>query len=50
MLTQAHTRIVEKQLKYLRYIAVQSCSKWPKEQQPLIFKDKHQCWSTVSRI
>jgi len=35
---------------YLRYIAVQSCSQWPKEQQPLIFKDKHQCWSTVFRI
>ena len=40
------TRIVEKQLKYLRYIAVQSCSQRPKEQ-PLIFKDVHQCWSTV---
>ena len=50
ILTQAHTRIVEKQLKYLRYIAVQSCLQWPKEQQPLIFKDKHQCWSTVFRI
>jgi len=44
-----HTRIFEKQLKYLRYIAVQSCSKWPKEQH-LIFKEKHQCWSTVFRI
>jgi len=45
-----HTRIVEKQLKYLWYVAVQSCSQWPKEQQPLIFKHKHQCWSTVFRI
>jgi len=45
-----HTRIVEKQLKYLRYIAVQSCSQWPKKQQHLIFKDKHQCWRTVFGI
>jgi hypothetical protein len=45
-----HTRIVEKQLKYLRYITVQSCSQLPQEQQPLMFKDKQQCWSTVFRI
>jgi len=44
------TGIVEKHLKYLRYIAVQSCSQLPKEQQPLILKDKTQCWSTVFRI
>jgi hypothetical protein len=41
-LTQVHTRIDKNQLKYLRYITVQSCSQLPKEQQPLIFKDKQQ--------
>jgi hypothetical protein len=35
ILTQVHTRIVEKQLKYLRYITVQSCSQLPQKQQPL---------------
>jgi hypothetical protein len=45
-----HTRIVEKQLKYLRCITVQSCSQLPQEQQPLMFKDKQQCWSTVFSI
>jgi hypothetical protein len=43
ILTQVHTRIVEKQLKYLRYITVQSRSQLPQEQQPPIFKDKQQC-------
>jgi hypothetical protein len=43
ILTQVHIRIVEKQLKYLRYTTVQSCSQLPQEQQPLIFKDKQQC-------
>jgi hypothetical protein len=40
ILKQVHTRIFEKQLKYLRYITVQSCSQLPQEQQPLIFKVK----------
>jgi hypothetical protein len=43
ILTQVHTRIAEKQLKYLRCITVQSCSQLPQEQQPIIFKDKQQC-------
>jgi hypothetical protein len=43
ILTKVHTRIVKKQLKYLRYITVQSCSQLPQGQQPLIFKDKQQC-------
>jgi hypothetical protein len=38
ILTQVHTRIVEKQLKCLRYTTVQSCSQLPQEQQTIIFK------------